>query len=142
MTVAQPYRALRILLFLISAIEGIAGAVLIFGSSWVMSITSTPFLLAGTGFVFALLKGIGIIMLALGYLSCVAARDPVRYAAIIDTLIFLLVAAAVLNLYAVAALHIGAYYPGPYLVVRAILQLALAAVILVLRPKAGAIQAA
>lgn len=55
--------------------------------------------------------------------------------AVIDALAFLLVAAALLNVYAVAALHIGAFYPGPYLIVRAIVQLVLAVIVITLRPR-------
>lgn len=135
MTAAHPYRALRMLLFVISAIEGLAGIVLLFASGWVLALAPANLGLPYSGVVVALVKAIGIIALALGYLLCAAARDPVRYIAVIDALVFILAAAAALNIYAVAALHVGSFYPGPYLIVRAIVQLVLALIIIALRPK-------
>jgi hypothetical protein len=131
------HRALRILLFVLSAIEALAGFVLLFGTGWVLSLAPAkfPLHLPNSGFVLALLKGIGIIAIASGYLFYAAARDPVRYIAVIDTLAFILLAAAALNLYAVAALHIGLFYPVPYLITRAIVQLVLAVIVIVLRPR-------
>ncbi len=131
------HRALQILLFVLSAIEALAGVVLLFGTGWVLSLAPAKFSLhfPNSGFMLALLKAIGIIAIASGYLFCAAARDPVRYIAVIDTLAFILVAAATLDLYAVAALHIGLFYPVPYLVTRAIVQLVLAIIVIVLRPK-------
>lgn len=126
---------LRILLYVIAGIEGIVGIALIFATGWVLSFAPKMLAFPYTAFVIALVKGIGIVALALGYLLCVAARDPVRYVAIIDTLVFVLVAAAALNVYAVVALNLGALYPSPYLIVRAASQLALAVVLLALRPR-------
>lgn len=127
---------LRILLYVISAIEGIAGIALLFATGWVLSFAPQMLAFPYTAFVVALVKGIGILALALGYLLCVTARDPVRYVAIIDALTFILVAAAALNVYAVTSLHLGAFYPAMYLIVRAAIQLVLAIALIVLRPKA------
>ena len=129
------HRALRILLYVISALEGIVGVILLFGTGWVLSFAPGILALPSTPFVLALLKGIGIIVIAFGYLFCVTARDPVRYVAVIDTMIYLLLAAGALNIYAVTCLHLGALYPDPYLLTRAAVQLALAIVFLALRPK-------
>jgi hypothetical protein len=138
MTPAQPYRALRIVLFVISAIEALAGLVLIFASSWVLALTPTNVGLVNNGLLLVLMKAIGIIAIALAYLLCAAARDPVRYLAVIDALAFILLAAAALNVYALAALHVGTFYPAGYLIVRAIVQLVLAVVIIALRPRRAA----
>jgi hypothetical protein len=136
MTPDRSYRALRILLWVISAIETLAGVVLVFASSWVVAITGAQLsLVLGGGYVLLLLKGIGILGIALGYLLCAAARDPVRYVAVIDTLAFVLVAAAAVNLYAVTALHVGAYYPSSYLIVRSLVQVVLAVALVALRPR-------
>jgi hypothetical protein len=135
MTATHPYRALRMLLFAISAIEGLAGIVLLFATGWVLALAPPNLGLLSSSVVLALVKAIGIIALALGYLLCAAARDPVRYIAVIDALVFILVAAAALNVYAVAVLHVGWFYPAPYLIVRAIVQLALALALVALRPK-------
>lgn len=129
------HQTLRVLLYAVAAIEGIVGVVLLLATGWVLSFTSTVFTLPYAPFVIALLKGIGIVVLALGYLLCVTARDPVRYVAVIDALVFILVAAAALNVYGVVALHLGAFYPASYLIVRAAFQLVLALALVALRPK-------
>jgi hypothetical protein len=134
MTAAQPHRILRALLFAISAIEGIAGLILLFASDWALSFAPAGLAFHG-GFLLALVKAIGIVALALGYLLCAAARDPVRYIAVIDTLTFMLLAAAALSIYAVTVLHAGLFYPRSYLIVRAIVQIAIALALVVLRPK-------
>jgi hypothetical protein len=131
----RSHRTLSYVLYAISAIEGLAGLVLIFASGWVMTIVPIGATLYIPGFILALLKALGIVALALGYLLCVAARDPVRYVAIIDAFIFLAVAAAVLEFYGIAALQLGTYYPLGYIVARAILQLILAVALFALRPK-------
>jgi hypothetical protein len=135
-TLSQSHRGLTSLLYVLSVIEALAGLALLFASNWVLSLLVIP---GGTaaegGLVLLLTKGIGIVALAFGYLMCVAARSPVRYIAIIDTLIFLLVAAAALNIYGIAALGLGALYPASYLIVRAIVEFVLAVVLVVLRPK-------
>jgi hypothetical protein len=135
---ARPYRVISMLLFAISALEGIAGIILIFASNWVLALAPANLPLPNPNVVVALLKAIGIVALALAYLLYVTARDPARYVAVIDTLIFMLVAASILNVYALLALNIGALYPGPYLITRAIVQLLLAIVIFALRPRGAA----
>jgi hypothetical protein len=135
MTVAQPYRTLSFLLFAFSAIAGLAGLVLIFATNFVLSLTPSNLILANAGLLLLLIKGIGIIAIALGYLSFVTARDPVRYAAVVDALIFTLAAAAILNVYGVIALHLGDLYPAPYLIGRATVQLIFAIVLVLLRPR-------
>ena len=72
------------------------------------------------------------------YLLCAAARDPVRYAAIVDTLIFFCLGAGVLTIYADLALGARAYYPSAYLVTRGVVQIAIGAVLIALRPRAAA----
>ena len=76
-------------------------------------------------------------MLGFAYLTSVAARDPVRYGAIIDTLIFLVLAAAVLNLYTIAYFHISPFFTL-YLMARTVIQLAIGVALIVLRPKRAA----
>ncbi|HLI94623.1 MAG TPA: hypothetical protein VKT72_00895 [Candidatus Baltobacteraceae bacterium] len=133
----RTHQTLRIVLYALSVIEGIAGVVLLFATGWVLSFAPQLLALSSTGFVVLLLKGIGIISLGLGYLACAAARDPVRYVAVIDATVFILIAAAAENFYAVVALHLGSLYPTPYLLVRGIIQLALALTLLAMRPKAA-----
>ncbi|HTJ27734.1 MAG TPA: hypothetical protein VMA36_16375 [Candidatus Limnocylindria bacterium] len=136
MTPETPYRALRILLWVLSAIETVAGVILLFASGWVVTLAGAQLNLAmGGGYVVLLLKAIGIVAIALGYLLCAAARDPLRYVAVIDTLTFVLIAAAAVNVYAVTALHVGAFYPTSYLIGRALVQIAFAVVLIALRPR-------
>lgn len=135
MTIPQSHRALRILLFVMSALTGVAGFVLVFATGFMLSMSPSVVALGNGGILNALVKALGIIAIAFGYLLCVAARDPVRYVVIIDTVIFTLVGAGLLNLYAVAVLDLGTFYPTPYLIVRALIQLAIALALFLLRPK-------
>jgi hypothetical protein len=132
---AAPYRILSLLLFILSAVEGISGLFLIFTSRWVLALAPANLALPNPGIVELFLKAIGIVALALAYLLYVAARDPARYVAVIDALVFMCVAAAILEFYALAALNLGALYPPSYVIARAILQLILAVVLVVLRPR-------
>lgn len=138
MVSVQSYKGLSTLLYALSVLEAIGALVLIFGSGWVLSLAPATLALPDNGFVTVFMKGIGIFALGVAYLLCVAARDPVRHIAIIDTLIFFFVASAVLIWYALAALHLGQYFPANYIVVRIVVQLILAAVIVFMRPKAAA----
>lgn len=135
MVSARPYSGLRVLLFTISAIEALVGLALVFATGWVVALVPVVGVFPASAFVETLLKGIGIVVIAYAYLLCAAARDPVRYVAVIDALAFLLIAAALLNIYAVVGLHLTVFYPGPYLIVRAIVQLILAAAVIALRPR-------
>jgi len=120
-------------LYTISAIEGIAGLILIFASTWVVALPLTAWVLSGLILYF--IKGIGVISIAFGYLMCVAARQPARYVAVIDSFVFLAFAAALLNLYALPVLGLAAYYPATYLIARAIVLVAIGVVLIVLRPR-------
>lgn len=130
-------QALRVVLYALSAIEGIAGLVLMFATNWVVSLSASG--LSGMGPY--LLKGLGLIAIALGYLLCVAAREPARYVAVIDTFVFVAFAAAALNLYALAALGAAAYFPAPYLIARTVVLVLVGVVLLLLRPR-GAVKSA
>jgi hypothetical protein len=137
MTIVQPYRALSSLLYVLSVLEALAGFVLLFATNWALSLVPANLALGDSGFVMIFFKAIGIVALALGYLLCVAARNPARYIAIIDTLAFLLIASAALNVYALTAMHLGKYYPANYMLVRIIVQLVLAVAVIAMRPKAA-----
>jgi hypothetical protein len=138
MTVPEPHRFLRLLLMFVSIVEASAGIVLSLATNWVLAFMSVPVLILNTGFVLALLKGIGIVALAFAHLLWAASRDPVRNIAVVDTLVFMLLAAALLNVYAILSLHLGAFYPEPYLIARAVVQVILAVAVILLRPKHGA----
>ena len=122
---------------MISALQAVAGLMLLFASSWVLSMGHPLLGFGGEAVALAFIKAIGVSVLGFAYLTCVAARDPVRYVAIIDTLIFLALAAVVLNLYTIAYLHISPYYTL-YLMGRTVIQLAIGIALIALRPKRAA----
>ena len=132
--VARVHRGLKALLYVISALQGVAGLMLLFASDWVLTMGHPLLGLGGATLAVAFLKAIGIIVLGFSYLTCVAARDPVRYIAVVDTLIFLVLAAVVLNLYTIAFLHISPYYTF-YLMGRTVIQLVIGIALIALRPK-------
>jgi len=136
--VSVTHRALRVILWIVSIVEALASLVLVFASNWIVGYLPVPLSPIGVGILLTLLKSIGIVGLALAYLFWHAGRDPERYLAVVDALAFILVAAAGLEMYALAFLHVGLFYPPLYLVVRAVVQLVLAAVIVALRPKRAA----
>ncbi len=129
------HQALRALLFALSAVTGIGALVLTFTPNLPLSFAPGSVPPPSTAFEFAILRALGIAVLVLSYLLCVAARDPVRYTAIVDAFIFLLVAFAILNLYWVVGQQLAAYYPSIILIVRVIVQVILAIALFVLKPK-------
>lgn len=138
MITVQPYKGLSTLLYALAVLEAIAGLILIFGSHWALSMVPGNLALPDTAFVTVFMNAIGIIAIGLGYLLCVAARDPARYVAVIDTLVFILIASAILIAYALTAMHIGRYFPAGYIVVRIVIQLILAGALIAMRPKPAA----
>ena len=134
MITSPSYRVLSIVLYVISAIAALAGLWLIFFTTSLLSMIQGMLVtqLPADNFVVVLFQAIGIIELVYAYLLCAAARDPVRYIAVVDSLIFLLLAAALLNIYALAFLHL---HPAAYLIGRAFFQIVVAAIVFGLRPK-------
>ncbi len=138
MVSVRSYRNLSTLLYALSVVEALAGLILIFGSSWVLSMAPGILTLADSAFLSIFFKAIGVLALGLGYLLCVTARDPARYVAVIDMLTFVLIASAILIGYALAVMHLGRYFPANYIVARIVIQVILAAVLIAMRPKAAA----
>jgi hypothetical protein len=135
MTSTGSHQGLRAMLFTLSAIAGIAALVLVFVPNWPLSFAPGSVPPPSTAFEFAILRAFGIAVLVIAYLLCAAARDPIRYAAVIDGFIVLLVAFAILNVYWAVGQQLTAYYPSVYLIVRAVVQVILAVALYVLRPK-------
>ena len=128
-------KPLTTLLYVLSALVAIVGVGLIVTPGWIFGMA--PKTLPYTNLLLILLiRGVGILLVAFGYLLCAAARDPVRYVAVIDTMIFILFCAALLNTYALLALDLGSLYPAGYLVARSVVQIGLAIALIVMRPKA------
>jgi hypothetical protein len=138
MVSVQSYKGLSTLLYALAVLEALAGLILIFGSHWALSMAPASLTLPDTAFVTVFMKALGIIAIGLGYLLCVAARDPARYVAVIDTLVFILIASAILIAYALMAMHIGQYFPAGYIVGRIVIQVILAIALIAMRPKAAA----
>ena len=132
---------LKTLLFVISALEAVAGVLLLFATDWIVGMLPAGTPIPRDALTVTLIKGIGLIAILFGYFFCAAAREPARYIAIIDGTIALCFAAAALNVYAVTAIHLDAYYPRTYLLTRAIVQIVFGVVLIALRPK-GARKAA
>jgi|GEM_PF-1044587 len=137
MTNANSNKTLSALLFALSVVVGIVAIVVIFAPTWLLSLPLGGEVPPSGAFEQAIMGGIGVLALALAYLLNIAARDPVRYAAVVDALIVMLVAAALFNLYLALTHRLDAYYPATLLFVRVGVQLILVAVFFRLRPKAA-----
>jgi hypothetical protein len=130
--IATPHHgALKVILLVLGIVEVAAGATLIGGSS-----LFAPAVAAQLGMMpvlaAAMLCGFGLLALGIGYLLLIASREPVRYVGIIDVLIFLLLAGAVLGLYIGLNLHV---FAGSLVWAGTAARIALAIILLALRPK-------
>jgi len=130
------YSGLKTLLYALSVIWAIASVVLVFAADWAVSLAPANLGLPNVALIGFFLRGIGVVGLAIAYLLCVTARDPVRYVAVIDTLVFILIASGALLAYALGAMHISQYFPANYVLMRIVLGVILAIVLIWLRPKA------
>ena len=135
MIAAQSHRALRLLLFIFAILFALGGLLLIAGSSYLASMAPSWLQAPPSMLYLVALKFIGIIALAMSYLSYVTSRDPVRYVAFIDALAFLLIAAALLDLYASFVLHLAPLFTGWFVIVRSIVRVGIALVLIALRPR-------
>lgn len=140
MTLAESHKALRILLLAFSIIAVLVGLVMLFCSAWIVSVAPASLQFTTPALLIVLVKFFGILTLTGAYLSYVTSRDPVRYAAFIDGFAFLLVAAAAIDIYALFTLHVEPFYPAKYVLARTVVRLALAVVLIVLRPRANTVQ--
>jgi len=134
MIAAQTHKALRVLLLIFAILLALGGLLLI-SSSTLFTSVALALLQCPPSFYPVALKFIGVVALALSYLSYVASRDPVRYVAFIDTLAFLLIAAALLDLYASFVLHLGPLFTGWFVIVRSIVRVGIALLFIALRPR-------
>jgi hypothetical protein len=125
-------RILQILLGVIGALYALGGLTLLFATSWVMSLLPTVEPVTAPAL---LLKTLGTGGLGLGYMSLVAARDPVRYAAVVDVLAGMLVLLTAVDLYTEFGLQYSSSHLAYAIWVRTALRLILAIILLVLRPR-------
>jgi len=130
------YRALSFGLRLVSALIAIGSLFMILsGKPLIMRIFLHPPESEVSTLLLALLKEMGGVMLMISVMLFLAARDPARNVAILDALIVGLCILAITPLLSLKMLDFGRLYP-PYLIWgRALVRLALAAVLFYARPR-------
>jgi len=131
-----PYRGLRILLGVISAICALGGVLLVFSSkALILRLFISPPEAELSTLLLAAIKEMGGLLLMLGLLLFFALRDPARNVAIINALIFGLCVLAITPLLSLYTLDIERLYPAYLIWVRALVRLGLAALLYYLRPR-------
>jgi len=131
-----PYRALSFGLRLVSALIAIGSLFMILSSKpLILRVFLHPPASEVSSLLLALLKEMGGVMLMISVMLFLAARDPARNVAILDALIVGLCILAITPLLSLGMLDFGKLYP-PYLIWgRALVRLALAALLLYARPR-------
>jgi hypothetical protein len=131
-----PYRALRVVLGVVSLLAAVVGLLMIFsGKSLLIKLFLNPpeseisTLLLGT------IKELGGFALMLSVMVFFAYRDPARNVAIIDALIVGLCILAITPLLSLYTLDIRRLYPDYIIWVRSIGRLAVAGILFYLRPR-------
>ena len=131
-----PYRGLSFGLRLVSALIAIGSLFMILSSKpLILRVFLHPPASEVSSLLLALLKEMGGVMLMISVMLFLAARDPARNVAILDALIVGLCILAITPLLSLKMLDFGRLYP-PYLIWgRALVRLALAALLLYARPR-------
>jgi len=131
-----PYRALRIILGIVSVFTAVAGLLIVFsGRSLVMRLLLRPPETEVSTLLLFLMRELGGLALMLSVLFFFASRDPVRNVAIVNGLIVGLCILAITPLLSLYTLDIRRLYPGYLFWGRSLIRLALAAVLYFLRPR-------
>jgi hypothetical protein len=131
-----PYRALRILLRVLSLLAALAGLLMIFAEKpLIVRIFLRPPEGEVTTLLLTLLKEMGGMVLMLGVLLWLASRNPVRNVAILDALIAGLCILALTPLLSLWMTDTRSIYPAYLLWVRSAVRLAIAALLYWLRPR-------
>jgi hypothetical protein len=131
-----PYRALRIILGIVSVFTAVAGLLIIFsGRSLVMRLLLRPPETEVSTLLLFLMRELGGLALMLSVLFFFASRDPVRNVAIVNGLIVGLCILAITPLLSLYTLDVRRLYPGYLIWGRSLIRLALAAVLYFLRPR-------
>ena len=138
MIAAETHKALRVLLLIFAILLALGGLLLIASSTYFASMAPNVLQSPPSTFYLVAIKFIGIIALAMSYLAYVASRDPVRYVAFIDAFAFLLIAAALLDLYASFVLHLAPFFTGWFVIARSIVRIGIAVLFIALRPRQAA----
>jgi hypothetical protein len=131
-----PYRALRILLRMLSLLAALGGVLMIVaGKPLVVRIFLRPPEAEVSTLLLSLLKEMGGMVLMLGVLLWLASGDPVRNMAIVDALIAGLCILTLTPLLSLWTTDIRSMYPGYLLWGRSAVRLAVAALLYWLRPR-------
>ena len=131
-----PYRGLRILLGVISAVCALGGLLLVFSSKAViLRLFISPPEAELSTLLLAAIKEMGGLLLMLSLLLFSALRDPARNVAIINGLVFGLCVLAVTPLLSLYTLDIERLYPAYLIWARSLVRLALAVWPYYLRPR-------
>jgi len=131
-----PYRALRIVLSVFSALAAVGGLFMIFASKPLIMRTflRPPEAEVSTLLLFVL-KEMGGFVLMLSLLFFFASRDPVRNLAIVNAVIAGLCILALTRLLSFYTLDIQKIYPGYLVWGRSVVRLAIAALLYFLKPR-------
>ena len=131
-----PYRALRIVLRVFSALAAVGGLCMIFGSKpLVMWMFLRPPEAEVSTLMLFVLKEMGGFALMLSLMLFFASRDPVRNVAIVHALIAGLGILALTPLISLYTLDLQKIYPGHLVWGRSLVRLAIAALLYFLKPR-------
>jgi hypothetical protein len=131
-----PYRALRIILGIVSVFTAVAGLLIVFsGKPLVMRLLLYPPETEVSTLLLFAMRELGGLAIMLSVLFFFASRDPVRNVAIVNGLIVGLCILAITPLLSLYTLDIRRLYPGYLIWGRSLIRLALAAVLYFLRPR-------
>ena len=131
-----PYRALRIILGIVSMFTAVAGLLIVFsGRSVVMRLLLRPPETEVSTLLLFLMRELGGLALMLSVFFFFASRDPVRNVAIVNGLIVGLCILAITPLLSLYTLDVRRLYPGYLIWSRSLIRLAMAAVLYFLRPR-------
>ncbi len=131
-----PYRGLSLGLRVVSALIAVGGLFMILSSKpLILRVFMHPPEAEVSSLLLALLKEVGGMMLMLSVMLFLAARDPARNVAILDALI---VGLCILSITPLLSLKLlSGIYPAYFIWGRALVRLALAAVLFYARPREG-----
>ena len=131
-----PYRSLSLGLRVMSALIAVGGVFMILsGKPLILRVFMHPPEAEVSTLLLALLKEMGGVMLMLSVMLFLAARDPARNVAILDALI---VGLCILSITPLLSLKLlSGIYPAYFIWGRAMVRLALAAVLFYARPREG-----
>lgn len=126
--------ALSALLWVIAVLVLAGGLLILFATPLIIGLVlpGLPVFSAGAALPM-LFKYIAVLALAFAYLLAQAARDPVRYVAVVDVMAFLAIAAAIVDV-AAAVTHAWPMHTG-LIWARAVVRLIVAALLIAWRPR-------